>query len=439
MSQRVVVVADLGFGDSGKGRLTDVLAAKMGATRVCRFNGGAQAGHNVISADGLHHTFSQLGAASFLPQVSTTLLEPVLFHPTALRAELARLAAVGLGDVVHRLSVHSGCRVNTPFHQAANRLREGRRAQRHGSCGVGVGETVAHSLAHPEEVLHAGLLGQRGPCRERLFAIQARFAPLAAGEVPGWLAEDAALLRDPSAPDRFVAAVEPLLPALRVLPAEQIAAELRASPAMVMEGAQGLLLDEWFGTHPHTTWSTTTPDAALRLLDEAGVIGEIKVLGLLRSYLTRHGVGPFPTEDPALVEQTPEPHNEHGPWQGAFRRGWPDAVLLRYALDVCSRLGAPVQGLALTHVDTWGRLPQKQRAVGYLGLDGPLPVGVQGDLDHQSALTARLFAAQPIYAPVDGPLDALLSAETGLPVWALPPLPVAQRRSSATAGSSPRA
>lgn len=438
MSQRVVVVADLGFGDSGKGRLTDLLAEKMGATRVCRFNGGAQAGHNVITADGRHHTFSQLGAASFLPQVSTTLLEPVLFHPTALRAELARAATVGLSDVVHRLSVHAGCRVNTPFHQAANRLREGRRSARHGSCGVGVGETVAHSLEHPEEVLTAGLLGRRGPSRERLFAIQARFAPLAGGEVPAWLADDAALLRDPGAPDRFLAEVDPLLPALRVLPAEQIAAELRASPAMVMEGAQGLLLDEWFGTHPHTTWSTTTPNAALRLLEEAGVRGEIKVLGLLRSYLTRHGAGPLPTEDPALDEQTPEPHNEHGPWQGAFRRGWPDAVLLRYALDVCSRLGAPVQGLALTHVDTWERLARKQRAIGYLGLEGPLPLGTQGDLDHQSALTASLFAARPVYAPVEGPLDALLAAETGLPVWALPP-PPAQRRSSAKAGSSPSA
>ena len=91
---------------------------------------------------------------------------------------------------------------------------------------------------------------------------------------------------------------------------------LRAGPA-VFEGAQGVLLDEWRGFHPYTTWSTTTFANAETLLAEAG---ETAIrLGVVRCYLTRHGPGPFVTEDPTL--EIPEPHNGTGTWQGAFRNG----------------------------------------------------------------------------------------------------------------------
>ena len=83
-----------------------------------------------------------------------------------------------------------------------------------------------------------------------------------------------------------------------------------------------MLLDEWRGFHPYTTWSTTTFANAEALLAEAG---ETAVrLGAVRCYLTRHGPGPFVTEDPTL--ELPEPHNGTGTWQGAFRAGHPDAV-----------------------------------------------------------------------------------------------------------------
>lgn len=100
---------------------------------------------------------------------------------------------------------------------------------------------------------------------------------------------------------------------------------LRTGP-VVFEGAQGVLLDEWRGFHPYTTWSTTTFANAETLLAEAGSAQTALRLGVVRCYMTRHGPGPFVTEDPTL--ELPEPHNQHGAWQGVFRAGHFDVVAL---------------------------------------------------------------------------------------------------------------
>ncbi len=137
------VVVDLGFGDAGKGTITDHLTRARGAHTVVRFNGGAQAGHNVVTDDGRHHTFAQLGAGSFSPGVRTWLSRHVVVHPTALIVEAWHLARSGVADPLSRVTVSAAAKVVTPFHQAATRLRELARGDaRHGSCGVGVGEVM---------------------------------------------------------------------------------------------------------------------------------------------------------------------------------------------------------------------------------------------------------------------------------------------------------
>ena len=84
MSREAHIVVDLGFGDSGKGTVTDHLVRQTGARLVVRFNGGAQAGHTVVLADGRSHTFSQLGAGSFVAGVRTHLSRFMLVHPGGL-------------------------------------------------------------------------------------------------------------------------------------------------------------------------------------------------------------------------------------------------------------------------------------------------------------------------------------------------------------------
>jgi adenylosuccinate synthase len=174
---RYVSLLGLGFGDCGKGLFTDHLCGAWQAHTVVRFNGGAQAGHNVVLADGRHHTFSQFGAGSFHAGVATVLASPVVVHPTALRVEEEALRRVGVTDAFARLLIDARSRVTTPFHQAAGRLREwARGAAAHGSCGVGVGETVRQALAAPGDALRYGDLMHRARALEKLEASRAAHA-----------------------------------------------------------------------------------------------------------------------------------------------------------------------------------------------------------------------------------------------------------------------
>ena len=101
--RRISIVVDLGFGDSGKGLLTDYLVRSTGATVVVRYNGGAQAGHNVVTPEGRHHTFAQFGSGTFVPGVRTFLSRNVVIHPTALLREEAHLREIGVHDAFERI------------------------------------------------------------------------------------------------------------------------------------------------------------------------------------------------------------------------------------------------------------------------------------------------------------------------------------------------
>jgi adenylosuccinate synthase len=155
------------------------------------------------------------------------------------------------------------------------------------------------------------------------------------------------------------------------------------------------------------------------VLRDVGISASVQHLGVLRSYLTRHGSGPLPTHDSELDARLAEPHNADEGWQGMFRRGHPDAVLLRYALEAVG----PLDGLVVSHLDAIERAGLRW-CTGYRTADGSgltsLPLSEGPDLDHQHALTQRLSAAQPIYEPdtIATPQEWVARAEalSGLPV-----------------------
>lgn len=357
---------------------------------VVRFNGGAQAGHNVVLADGTHHTFAQFGAGTLVPGVRTHLGPAFVLHPGALAVEARVLAEKGVPDALERLTVDPQALVISPFQQAAGRLREiARGPERHGSCGVGVGEAVADAMAG--EALRAGDLGDRVRVLHHLRDQQERkLAEL--GHVRGPGAEpEIALLEDAEAPDRVVAWWSTLAVPVRPLPGAEVT---------VFEGAQGALLDQTWGFHPHTTWSDCTPAGALTLA------GGATRLGVVRAYTTRHGEGPFPTDDPAWARSLPERHNRSDGWQGRFRAGPLDLVLLRYAVRV-----APVDGLAVTCVDRLADLDEVAVCDAYemhpddedlFTPDGrDVRIGAPGDLTRQERLGRALRRVRPRLRAVD--------------------------------------
>ncbi|MET8083712.1 adenylosuccinate synthetase [Micromonospora sp. NPDC005237] len=391
---RHVAVVDLGFGDAGKGTVVDWLCATRPVHTVVRFNGGAQAAHTVVLRDGRHHTFAQLGAGTFHPGVGTHLSRHVVVDPLALAAEADHLATIGVPDALDRLTVDAHALLATPYHRAANRAREiARGADRHGSCGLGVGEAVAYGLAHPDDAPRVADCHRPALLRRRLTALRdrltAELGPLDAPPV-----------------DDCLPAFTGFAARVAVVDRSWLARALRAGTC-VFEGAQGVLLDEWHGFHPYTTWSTTTFANADSLLAEAGRSGDLTRIGVLRTVTTRHGPGPLVTEDPALP--LADPHNPTNPWQGRFRFGHFDAVAHRYALAAAGG----VDGLALTHLDLAG--PELRICRRYDTTDR-LDPGPPGDLDRQAALTDRLLRSRPLYD--DPPTDwkEAVGAELGAAV-----------------------
>jgi adenylosuccinate synthase len=403
---RALAVIDLGFGDCGKGLATDFLARRSDAGVVVRFNGGAQAGHNVVTADGRHHTFAQIGAASFLPRVRTFLSRHMLVHPTALAIEARALASKGVADPLGRVRISERARVITPYHQAANRLREiARGGARHGSCGVGVGETVAHALAHPDEAIVAGdwrdprrLAGRLARVRDRLraelVAIETDAAP-----------RERAVFDSDNLIDSWVAEVAPL--ARLVAPDQLLAGWLRETPAVVFEGAQGILLDEAVGFHPFCTWSDCTARNARELLAEAAPGASLDVWGVMRAHAARHGAGPLPSQTSELRPRSD--HNAENPWQGRVRYGWFDAALARYALA----LAGPLDALVVTHVDLVADRPRWPVVTAYRGDDraliddrGQLVPLAAPSIERQTRMAAALGRCEIV-------TDELPGAESG--------------------------
>ena len=403
---RALVVIGLGYGDEGKGTIVDALVRAHGAGTVVRFNGGAQAAHNVVAPDGRHHTFAQFGSGTFVPGVRTFLSRFVLLHPQALLAEERHLRAAGVSDALARLTIDADCAVTTPFHIAANRLRtiaQGR--GRHGTTGMGIGET-ASDIKRGLEPIRAGDLRSPG-LTTRLRELQARkLAECEQLGVPRAAAPaEWDVLARRAVPDDLAAEYRAIGARLRIVSDHELSA------TVVFEGAQGVLLDENHGFHPHTTWSTTTFANADALLREHGA-GDVLRIGALRAYATRHGEGPFVTEDPAL--DLPERHSD-GRWAGAFRVGYTDLVALRYALAVAGT----TDGLAITCLD---RLPAEgwRAATAYehapsgarlTTLDRP------ADRDAQAALTQTVLRSTPVYATLGrAELPERVAAATGLPI-----------------------
>lgn len=434
---RYASVLGLGFGDCGKGHFVDALTRLWHAHTVVRFNGGAQAGHNVVTpasanSPARHHTFSQFGAGTLVPGVRTVLADPMIVHPSALLIEAEVLGNIGVADALPRLTIDAQCRITTPFHQAAGRLRELLRgAAPHGTCGVGVGESVRHALEHPGQALRYADLPDLKSTRviDRLQAIRetmlAEFLPQCSKGSVGARSTEFQTLQDETLAAKWVAGARALARHCPPASFETIRDQLRQDGCALFEGAQGVLLDEWRGFHPHTTWSSINTAATDTVAVRFGLESPIEHYGVMRTYLTRHGTGQLPTYDESLDNLLPEPHNGSDGWQGRFRRGHPDAVLLRYAIEAAGRLS----GLLISHLDVFQRgvslkwcerysiappLPQWPWQV------ERLPFGGNEDLDHQLSLTHLLQNARPQYnvEPIRSEPDFMdrIAGVTSLPV-----------------------
>lgn len=347
-----IIVVGLAYGDEAKGATVDALASHIPDTvAVARWSGGPQAAHNVVHGP-RHHTFRQFGAAT-LQNVATILMPGMLVDPLMLEVEAHQLEDLGIARALSLVTVDPRCLVVTPLHAALNTAREAARgAEAHGTCGLGIGETIAYDLACQCAAGAGDLIGNfTVPADIRLGATALRFGDLRDKGLTLAKLRDLYAYAQPLIGGTFD---EVTLPAIakefhevasrvRVADTHVTIVDALEAGTVLFEGSQGVLLDENAGFHPHTTWTTTTPSRLEGLLRSWGY--DPYVLGLTRSYCTRHGAGPFPTESAHVTN--PEPHNHGGGAQGLWRQGYLDLTTLRYAATAAGG----VDGVAVSHMD----------------------------------------------------------------------------------------
>ncbi len=401
---RVTLTCGLGFGDEGKGTFVDSISQREGAGLIVRYNGGAQAAHNVVSGE-RHHTFAQWGSGTF-NGVPTLLSRHVLVNPIFALAEAKKLTNAGVREPLSLLHVERGAVITTPFHVAMNRLREMARTQRHGSCGMGVGDTMKDVVEGMDDVLRVGDLEEPKKARRLLDAVRVRKLVAArALTLPEQEAVDRelSLLQDPATVDLALEQYQAFVRGARIVGPELLAGVLARPGHVVFEGAQGVLLDQDLGFHPYTTWTDITWSNAEDLL--AGFDGKVLRLGVLRAYTTRHGAGPMVTAMPSWSALSTHDHNQWGEWQGSFRSGPLDLVATRYALRVLGR----VDGLLISNLDRLALLGDRIPVCdGYDGTDGmmwdergEIRVVRPADLAHQERLSHALRDVTARLSPLD--------------------------------------
>ncbi len=365
---RAILLADLGYGDSGKGITIHSLAETYAAHTVVRYNGGPQAAHTVVTIDGRSHPFSQFGSATFVPGVATYLSEFMLVDPVALINEETYLKQSGIFDALQRHFIHRDARVISPYAVLINKLRERMRNDaRHGSCGMGVGETVRFWKAHPDETLYLRDLPNSEMLQKKLSFQREYTSELITESFVHVMRAAADLQREwnkLSEDTHITALIEnyvAISKKINTVDETWEAKLLKRDGVMLFEGAQGVLLDERYGFHPFTTWSDTTYGNAEKMLSQHKFGGTITRLGVLRAYATRHGPGPFVTHDAGLTEHIPDTHNLFGEWQRGFRVGWFDAVASRFALFAIGGVDA----LVITNIDRLEGLTEWKIATHY--------------------------------------------------------------------------
>lgn len=396
---KAIIVTDLGFGDSGKGTVVDFLVRKYNAHTVVKHNGGAQAAHNVVLPSGANHVFHQFGAGTFF-SAKTIISRYALFDPRLLAVEAEELQKHDIRNPYTLISVDEKAIVVTVFHKILNRLRELLRGNGcHGSCGMGIGETMNDLFKFPNETIYAKDLLNENILSRKLHSICARkwmeARDLGYTKYPEYIK----FFSDAEIVPQIISHFMDVASRIKILPSESLYSDFDKG-VVIFEGSQGVLLDEWHGFHPYTTWSSTTRRNADFILKEMNFLGEVENIGVIRSYMTRHGAGPFVTRDFELENKLPDKHNKNNNWQHQFKVGWLDYVALRYAL----RVNNGVDSLAVTNFDRLDNITDLKVCNAYED-NKELEYIIPKDHDNihvkiERGLTDKLFHIKPVYSSI---------------------------------------
>ncbi len=376
----VVAVIGAQWGDEGKGHIVDLLAER--ARLVIRYGGGNNAGHTVVNERGafkLHVVPSGI----FDPSTVNVIGTGVVIDPAELIKELNDLKSQGIS--IAKLFISERAHVIMPYHLLQDQYEETLRGDNKiGTTGRGVGPAYADKMSrtgmrlgdllHEETLLSR--LRQVLESKNKLLTAVYNLPPVSLHETYLRYLAYGRELAD------YVADTYPI-----------IQRALEKDVAILLEGAQGALLDLDHGTYPYVT---SSPPGAAGACQGAGIgpTSINSVVGVFKAYTTRVGEGPFPTEVSGttadVLRQLGKPWAEVGTTTGRLRRvGWFDAVLARYA----ARLNG-IDTIVITKLDVLDMLASIKICTGYRQHDT--------ELDHPPANIAILGQVEPIYEELPG-------------------------------------
>lgn len=281
------IVIGANFGDEGKGQMTEYLAwqaKKKGTVLVVKHNGGAQAGHTVIH-NGERFIFHHFGSGSTL-NVPTYLTEDFILNPILFQKEYEELEARGITPTVF---VNKNAAFTTPYEMIINQtIEEARGKVKHGSCGVGIFETVKRNRKVPMKIKDVKYTTDVKALFDKISDeyLHERMMELGIYEMEDWIREDVNKMMK-----SYIANMIFMFSHIYLVDSDLI----ETFDSVIFETAQGLMLDqnnmEYF---PHLTPSNTGSTNPAKYL--SGYDVEKELIYVTRTYLTRHGAGMFKTE-----------------------------------------------------------------------------------------------------------------------------------------------
>ena len=373
----VIAVIGAQWGDEGKGKVVDMLAQQ--ASMVVRFSGGDNAGHTIVNPFG-KFALRLVPSGIFNPRTICIIGNGVVINPKVLIDEIDNLNERGVDT--SQLFISDRAQLIMPYHLLLDGLEEEARGGKAlGTTRKGIGPAFTDKAARLG--IRAGDLLDKEALRERLRSIidyknviltrVYGVKPLSLDEVYG----------------QYCQYGERLSPYIRETTI-MLEEALNKNKLVLLEGAQGALLDPDFGTYPYSTSSSSIAGQGC-LGAGIGPTRINAVLGVYKAYCSRVGAGPMPTElKDKTGELIRERGHEYGTVSGRPRRcGWFDAVAARFSSRVNGFTGA-----AITRLDILDVLPSLKICVGYK-LDGKT-------IDYFPASVAALERCQPIYEELEG-------------------------------------
>lgn len=359
-TRKIYTVTDLGPGDGGKGGVVHKLTTMMHPHTLVKV-GGAQGSHGVRTGRGEQFSFSQWGCGTF-EGTRTHLSSRMIISPEGIlnEADALRYGGFGIQDPFSFLTIDQEALCATSFHGIASRLKEmARGTNPRGTIGTGVGEAYRYSSQYPDLVVRARDLS-RADLKDVLAAVREQVRlnldSIMKGEfLPSdreAVEREVVRLHDDDFLDYIANRFREVSRLATIVDHDYLRRNILAQDGVVVvESSHGVLTDQLYGFHPHTSAIRTLPCFTHAMFRDAGYDGEFANLGVFRAYAIRHGAGPLPTADPKMAEDLlPGSHKDENRYQGQVRVGPLDLVLLRYAIEVCGGPSA-FQGLAISWFD----------------------------------------------------------------------------------------